>query len=133
MKLFTLVQKAENKTHEEPIVLVHGSWGASWMWNMHIPFLNEKGWDVYALDLRGHGQGEGELAGATMQDYVDDVRQIVEENNLENPIVIGHSMGGLVALMYGAQFGALSVISIDGLTSRKLEEGKQKFINYALI
>ena len=126
MKIFTLIQKAEKKTHKESIILVHGSWGASWMWSMYIPYLNQKGWDVYALDLRGHGKSEGEVAGATMQDYVEDVRQVIEGNSLKDPVVVGHSMGGLVALMYGSQFGAHAVVAIDPSPTKEISGSKEK-------
>lgn len=130
MKIFTQVTKAakegESRKRNEGIVLVHGSWGASWMWNMYVPFLSQKGFDVYALDLRGHGQSEGEVAGTTMQNYVEDVRQVIEENNLEHPIVIGHSMGGLVALIYGAQFDTKSVVAIDPSPTKEVSGSEDK-------
>ncbi|MDZ7725964.1 MAG: alpha/beta hydrolase [Candidatus Campbellbacteria bacterium] len=113
MEIFTQVQKAENKLHKNPIVLVHGSWGSSAMWMGYTQSLSEKGWDVYALDLRGHGKSEGDVAGTTMKDYVSDIRQIVSEYDLEDPVVIGHSMGGLVTLMYARDYDASAVVAID--------------------
>ena len=126
MKIFTQITKAENKTREEPIVLVHGSWGASWMWNMYTPFLSQKGFDVYALDLRGHGQSDGDLPGVTMQNYVEDVEQVVKDNDLKDPIVIGHSMGGLVALMYGAQNKTSAVVAIDPSPTKEISGSEEK-------
>ncbi len=126
MKIFTQITKAENKTHDEEIVLVHGSWGSSMMWSMYVPYLSKKGFDVYALDLRGHGGSEGELSGVTMQNYVEDVQQVVEENNLKNSIVIGHSMGGLVALMYGAQYETKSVVAIDPSPTKEISGSEEK-------
>ncbi len=129
INIFTLIQNAEDRKHDEPVVLVHGSWGASWMWNTYIQFLSQSGWDVYALDLRGHGKSEGEVAGATMQNYVEDVRSVVEENNLNRPVVIGHSMGGLVALMYTAQYGeqsASAVVAIDPSPTKEISGSEEK-------
>ncbi len=126
MKIFTHITKAENKTHDEEIVLVHGSWGSSMMWGMYIPYLSKKGWDVYALDLRGHGKSEGELSGVTMQNYVEDVHQVVEENNLKNPIVIGHSMGGLVVLMYGALHETKAIVAIDPSPTKEISGSEEK-------
>ena len=82
-----------------PLVLVHGSWGSSAMWMGYAQYLSNKGWDVYAPDLRGHGKSGGSVAGVTMGDYVTDVARIVEEQGLKDPIISGHSMGGLIALM----------------------------------
>jgi len=97
------------------------------MWMGYTQFLASKGWDVYALDLRGHGKSEGEVTGATMKDYNDDIAQVVSENGLENPVVIGHSMGGLVALMYVAEHGAEAVVAIDPSPSKEVQgEGEKK-------
>jgi len=127
MEIVTQIQKAKNKTYDSPIVLVHGSWGSSAMWMGYTQFLASKGWDVYALDLRGHGKSKGKVAGATMGDYADDIAQVVAENRLENPVVIGHSMGGLVALMYVAEHGAKAIVAIDPSPSKEVQgEGEKK-------
>lgn len=127
MKIFTLAKKSESKAHEQPIVLIHGSWGASWMWNMYIPYFTQHGWDVYAPDLQGHGQSEGNVSGATMQNYVDNVAQSINENNLQNPIIIGHSMGGLVALMYAIQNKISGVVAIDPSKTKEVQgDGEEK-------
>lgn len=127
MNIFTQVQKAENQLHDNPIVLVHGSWGSSAMWMGYTQYLSQKGWYVYALDLRGHGQSEGAVEGATTEDYATDVIQAVKEHNLQNPIVIGHSMGGLVALMYARDNGAKAVVAIDSSPTKEVQgEGEKK-------
>lgn len=127
MRVFTQVQKSEHASHTSPVVLVHGSWGSSAMWMGHAQFLVSKGWSVYALDLRGHGKSEGEVAGATMNDYVADVEQSVADHGLENPIVVGHSMGGLVALMYAVRHGAKAVVAIDPSPTKEVQgEGEKK-------
>jgi pimeloyl-ACP methyl ester carboxylesterase len=83
------------------------------MWQGYMKFLSEHGWDVYAVDLRGHRQSGGELADTTMDDYADDVRQAVLDNDLDSPIIIGHSMGGLVTLMYARDHDTAGVVAID--------------------
>jgi len=109
------------------VVLVHGSWGSSAMWMTYIQFLSQDGWDVYALDLRGHGKSEGSVGGASMENYVQDVRQVITEYGVKNPIVIGHSMGGLIALMYAAEHSARAVVSIDPSPSKEVQgEGEKK-------
>ena len=127
MKIFTQIQKADNKTHDNPIVLVHGSWGSSAMWMGYTQFLSQNGWDVYALDLRGHGKSEGNIAGVTMEDYAQDVNQVITEHSIKNPVVVGHSMGGLVALMYATEHSAKAVVAIDSSPTKEVQgEGEKK-------
>lgn len=52
-----------------------------------------------ALSLRAHGQSAGALAQATIDDYVDDVREVVA-SLAAPPILVGHSMGGFVVQKY---------------------------------
>lgn len=127
MQLFTHVQKSTHDTAHGSVVLVHGSWGSSAMWMTYIQSLSEQGWDVYALDLRGHGQSGGSLDGATMEDYASDIHSVVTEYKLENPIVIGHSMAGLVVLMYAAVHDTRAVVAIDPSPSQEVQgDGEKK-------
>jgi pimeloyl-ACP methyl ester carboxylesterase len=52
---------------------------------------------VVAVDLRGHGQSDKPHETYTMQLFADDLAFLREELGLERPVVIGHSMGGVVA------------------------------------
>lgn len=96
------------------------------MWMGYARYLSKNGWNVYAPDLRGHGKSEGSVEEATMSDYVSDVHQAVTENGLMNPVVIGHSMGGLVALMYAAKHGAKAVVAIDPSPTQEVQGGGEK-------
>ncbi|MBI5004183.1 alpha/beta hydrolase [Candidatus Kaiserbacteria bacterium] len=127
MEQFILTVKAQQQKYANPLVLIHGSWGSSAMWMGYTQFLSMKGFDVYAPDLRGHGKSEGALAGATMSDYVADVVRAVADHGLKDPVVVGHSMGGLIALMYAAEYGAKAVIAIDPSPSKEVQgEGVHK-------
>ncbi|MEK7638608.1 MAG: alpha/beta hydrolase [Patescibacteria group bacterium] len=96
------------------IVFIHMSWGSSWALNNYLTFFSKHGYRCHALDLRGHGQSGGTVEGASMRDYVEDVATVVTALGLQSPIVIGHSMGGLVAMMYGAAYPVAAVVSLDG-------------------
>jgi pimeloyl-ACP methyl ester carboxylesterase len=70
-----------------------------------LPWLREmgdRGWDLHALDLRGHGASEPvELPEVSMGDYVEDLAKVVAGLG-RPPILFGWSMGGLVVQMYGS-------------------------------
>lgn len=127
MQLFTQIEKTNQVPPKGDVVLVHGSWASSAMWMIYIQPFSQRGWNIYALDLRGHGRSSGEVAGTTMSDYVSDIHQVIVEYSLENPIIIGHSMGGLAALMYAVQYGARAIVAIDPSPSKEVQgRGEQK-------
>lgn len=126
MEQFVSIVKTENKIHDTPLLLIHGSWGSSTMWMQYSEILKNKGWDLYMPDLRGHGQSGGSVAGATMQNYVDDVSKVVSEHNLKMPIVIGHSLSGLVALMYAVQHNVKAVVAIDPSPTKEVQKINEK-------
>jgi pimeloyl-ACP methyl ester carboxylesterase len=72
---------------------------------------------IYALDQRGHGDSEWSRgAHYTMIDMADDVAAFISALNINHPIVIGHSMGGMVTLTlahkYPELLRAISVVDI---------------------
>lgn len=83
-----------------PLLFVHGAFTGAWCWNEHfLPYFAAQGYPAYALSLRGHGQSGGLLMSASLADYVADVSQVVA--SLDHlPILIGHSMGGMVVQKY---------------------------------
>ena len=66
-----------------------------------LPYFAEHGYRSHAFDLRGHGKSEGadRLRWTGITQYVSDVGQVVERCE-KSPILIGHSMGGLVVQKY---------------------------------
>lgn len=92
-------------THNErrtPLLFVHGAFAAAWCWaEFFLPYFAQRGYVAYAVSLRGHGGSDGfdELSLASLDDYVDDVAQAVRALGCP-PVLIGHSMGGLVVQRY---------------------------------
>lgn len=90
--------------HKGDILFVHGAWSSAWYWRPHLmPFFAAAGWNAAALSLRGHGQSEGRVRWSSAADYAADVQAVAE--TMDNPLIIGHSMGGFVAQKYAAKFG----------------------------
>jgi len=81
--------------HAAPLIVLHGAWHAAWVWNAWLALFAERGWDVYAPSLRGHGSSEGDLRSATLADHVDDIENLLEA--IGGPaVLVGHSLGGLI-------------------------------------
>jgi len=78
------------------LVLVHGMWAGPWCWDRFIPLFREKGWDCLAPCLRGHCGSNGNVGKLSIEDYAGDLEKLAGHFP-EKPVVIGHSMGGLLA------------------------------------
>ena len=102
MNLEVIVEKPASVTHPTPILFVHGMWHAAWCWKENfLPYFSQHGYAAYALSLRAHGGSEGRkgLRWASLKDYVSDVAQVAGQ--LETPpILVGHSMGGMIVQKY---------------------------------
>lgn len=86
-----------------PLLFVHGAYAGAWCWDEHFLqyFAQEAGYAAYALSLRGHGRSPGReyLDSFSIADYVNDVAAVVAELPAA-PVLIGHSMGGMVVQKY---------------------------------
>jgi pimeloyl-ACP methyl ester carboxylesterase len=91
-----------------PVVLIHGLAASLHDWDALIPRLVESGYSTYALDLLGHGESPKPETSAYQMDWlVDHFIAWMERLNLaEPPVVVGHSLGGYVALEYARRFPA---------------------------
>jgi pimeloyl-ACP methyl ester carboxylesterase len=88
-----------------PIVCVHGAWHGAWCWEPFLDYFARHGYAGYAPSLRGHGASPNSksLKVTRIADYVADVRRTVDQVVAETgrkPVLIGHSMGGLVVQKY---------------------------------
>jgi len=91
-------------------LLVHGHAEHIGRYAHVIGALNQRGYAVHSQDHRGHGRSDGERALAMrFDDYVDDFRLMAIEAQAERPdlavVLIGHSMGGLIAARYALRYG----------------------------
>jgi pimeloyl-ACP methyl ester carboxylesterase len=87
------------------IVLVHGGAAHARWWD-HIAPLLATGRRVAALDLSGHGDS-GRRDTYSLDGWADEVMAVAADAGITNPpVIIGHSMGGFVALRAAGLFGA---------------------------
>jgi pimeloyl-ACP methyl ester carboxylesterase len=81
----------------ETIVFVHGMCHGSWCWEeQFIPYFEKQGYNCITFNLPGHEtEGSTRLISFSLGDYVQALRNEVEKLD-EPPIIIGHSMGGMI-------------------------------------
>jgi len=102
MNLEIISKLPSTDTHKTPLLFVHGAWLGAWCWDVHfLDYFASRGYPAHAVSLRGHGTSEGRerLRWHRISDYVEDVAQAAQRLSCP-PIVIGHSMGGLIVQKY---------------------------------
>lgn len=89
---------------KQPIIILHG-WGLNGSkYNQLLKILKNKGFDVYSPDLPGFGQEPLISESMKLDDYIEFIDKYIKRNKIENPILIGHSFGGRIALKYGWEY-----------------------------
>ncbi len=78
----------------QPILFSHG-WPLSGdAWSVQMLFFAEKSYRVIAHDRRGHGRSDQPWNGNNMDQYADDLAELIEKLDLKDVILVGHSTGG---------------------------------------
>ncbi|MBI3155591.1 MAG: alpha/beta hydrolase [Burkholderiales bacterium] len=89
--------KPEPAASRIPIVLVHGAWAGGWIWQRVRAPLAAAGFDVHAVTLTGCGERAHLLRREiTLQTHIADVVGLVQAEELDEIVLVGHSYGGLV-------------------------------------
>ena len=100
---------------EPPDLLVHGWCCDHTYFAPQFEHFAERGHRVVAVDLRGHGKSDKPHQRYAMQDFADDLAWVCQRLELAKPVVIGHSMGGIVAFDLAARYPHLpsAVVMLD--------------------
>ncbi len=91
----------------ETILMIHGMWGTGSYWENFKGFFEGKGYRCVVPTLRFHdmdpkGAPDPRLGTTSLLDYVEDLEKLIRELHV-TPIVIGFSMGGLLAQILGSR------------------------------
>jgi pimeloyl-ACP methyl ester carboxylesterase len=86
----------------QPVILLHGFMAHAHVWDEFAARFPSR-YHLIALDHRGHGESQWSMGGSyTLDDHFSDIAIFIDTLQLENVILIGHSMGGRHALFYNA-------------------------------
>lgn len=81
----------------EPVFIFHGLFGMNDNWQTFGKNLSERGYKVILADLRNHGHSP-HAAEHSYEKMADDIFELINDTGNNNPVVVGHSMGGKAVL-----------------------------------
>ena len=106
------------------IILLHGYLENSTMWDFYIPEMAKTN-RVIAIDLLGHGQSDCLGYIHTMDNQAEMVFAVLEHLRIDKATIIGHSMGGYVALAF-AEKNPENLISLVLMNSTSFEDSPER-------
>ena len=105
-----------------PLLFVHGAFAGAWCWGEHfLPYFAQQGFRACAVSLRGHGGSPGreQLGWLSIGDYVEDLQHAIDTVG-DDPILVGHSMGGFVVQKYLERAAAPAVVLMGSVPPQGL-------------
>ena len=97
---------------DTPVVMIHGAFCGGWAFERFRQPFEARGYDVRTPTLRHHeGEGSAAVGRTGLADYVGDLEAMLPELG-QAPILVGHSLGGLLAQMIAARRPVRAVILI---------------------
>lgn len=96
----------------DPVVFVHGWPLTHAMWEYQLTPLREAGYRCITYDRRGFGQSEQSLENYSYDDLAEDLKNLLDELNLQNVTLVGFSMGGGEVVRYCSKYNAERVSKI---------------------
>ena len=112
----------------ETILCVHGISANCRCWDTMAKALAPR-YRIIAMDLRGRGLSEKPPAGYSIAHHCQDIRVLLENLGVERAVIMGHSLGALIAIAFGAQYPEKveSLILVDGAGKLSAEQTKKVF------
>jgi non-heme chloroperoxidase len=106
----------------ETIVMIHGMWGSGWYWENFKGFFESKGYRCVIPTLRFHDVDpnavpDPRLGTTSLLDYAEDLEKLIRELQVR-PILMGHSMGGLLAQILGSRGLAKALVLLTPASPR---------------
>lgn len=112
-----------NNQTKKKFVLVHGAWHGGWCWSRVLPLLRAAGHVAHAVTLTGLGERAHLLnADIRLQTHIDDVLGLVDCEELDEVVLVGHSYAGLVVtgaadqLLQNGKVRIAHLIYVDAVT-----------------
>jgi pimeloyl-ACP methyl ester carboxylesterase len=116
-KLELLEAMPDEDSGRAPILFVHGAGHGAWCWHNWMEAAAVAGHPAYAVSLTGHGDSPGTLRTSHLGTYVADVLRTAASLP-EPPVIVGHSLGGLVVQMALSRYPARAGVLVAPIPAR---------------
>lgn len=117
---------------DDTIIFVHGFISTHRWWLPTLERLSDN-FHAYAIDIRATGESEQIESGHTLAQYAHDLQQFVEAQKIEKFTLVGHSMGGAVAMQYALHhqdhLNALVLVDPAASSGTKIDQATTDWIN----
>lgn len=95
-----------------PIILMHG-WGCNLTTLQSVEKVAMENYKVYNVDFPGFGESQEPSQVWGVEEYTQLIEQFVKAENIENPVLLGHSFGGRVGILYSSRNKVNKLILVD--------------------
>jgi len=110
----------ERRSRRKPLLFVHGELAGSWLWERYLGYFAARGWEGHALNLRNHFWSQtADPATLSFDTYTEDVVATLERFG-SGVVVIGHGMGGLLALKAAERMPISGLVLLSSELPREL-------------
>jgi non-heme chloroperoxidase len=121
-----------NEEGKKTIVFLHGWPGSHKLFEYQFDYLSKKGYRCIGLDQRGFGSSDKPLTGYDYNTLSDDIRSIVQNLQLNDFILAGHSTGGAIAIRYMARHNGYGVSKLALIAAAAPSLIKRPYFPYGL-
>ena len=115
---------SEKEIKDKRILFVHSSGHGSWMWKNFLSYFAKRGYDSWALNLRGHHLSDpvDDWEKVGVSEYLEDIAKAVDRVG-GDVVLVGHSMSGLLILKYAESHRVAGlIVSQSGLPRSLMQE-----------
>ena len=101
-------------TGDPALVFLHGGGGWAEHWRLQFDRFAEITTTLMP-DLRGHGRSEAPPGRYSLETFADDVSALLDARRIDRPVLVGHSLGGAIALRYAFDYpdGISGIVIVD--------------------
>lgn len=115
-----------------PIIILHGLYGSSDNWITIARRLADS-YTIYLIDQRNHGRSPHDVVHSYLA-MVKDLDEFISVEQIESPIIIGHSMGGKVAMLFASTYpervGGLVVVDVGPGGYAKIDKPSSMILSH---